>query len=73
MERKIYRFKIAAILIIFGLIMFSIGFALGVNTTIHKGVSTALVFMERGDLNISYNQELIESLIRRYASSAKLN
>ena len=66
------RHTIIAMLII-GLLCFGAGFMIGVEMTIKKGVYLAHVLMDDGSLNITYDNSVLESLIRRYINSAKLN
>ena len=73
MEREErYSITIVIIGIIILLIVFTAGFMIGVNTTIKKGVYLAGVLMNDGTLNISYDNEVLNNLIRRYVSSTKL-
>ena len=52
--------------IIIGLIGFGVGFAVGVTVTINKGVHLAKVLIIDKNLNITFSEEVLSSLIRRY-------
>ena len=64
--------KIILIGVILCLISFSIGFIVGLEAAIHKGTGLAVAMMDSGHLNISYDKELIDTIMRRYVNSAKL-
>jgi len=68
MERQ----TIIAMLLI-GLLCFAAGFVVGVEMSIKKGVYLAQVMMSGGDLNITYNSDIMENLMRKYLNSAQLN
>jgi len=65
--------RIIIVCIIVGLMCFTAGFVTGVEMTIKKGVYLAHVLMDDGSLNITYDNSVLENLIRRYVNSAKLN
>ena len=65
--------KVIISCIIIAILAFGCGFLVGVEMTIKKGVYLAHVLMDDGSLNITYNDDVLESLIRRYINSAKLS
>lgn len=67
--------KIALILIlVIGLLIgFIFGSAFGVNSCVNKGINLAGHLGKAGIINISYDDQVINHLIKRYINSAKIN
>ena len=60
--------KIISVAIICFLIGFIIGMIVTADIAVHKATYLTQVLMNDGTLNITYDDEVLESLIRRYLS-----
>ena len=65
--------RMIPLFILIAIIFFFTGFALGVQVTINQGVDLAMGLVHLNKINISIDEDALQSLLMRYASSAKIS